>query len=238
MPQTLLRTSQSEATTDSDIVLLDNTQGDVSTLKHGFIPKLINDARKFFNGIGGYAFVKDSDLSLSDIMSNDVSVARHGFIPKLPSDSAKFFNGAGAYVVPPVPTFVSGYTLHVASSLGTPANTYTLYVGVSPIFNMNGAINGCQMVIPKSGIIKAATLAMYCNAPGSAEAITTSLRLNNIANTLIAQIANTANTRYFTNTSMSLAVVAGDTLSFAVQFPTWVTLPSGLQCSGYIYVEQ
>lgn len=36
------------------LALIDDTTNDVLTTRHGFAPKLPNDATKFFNGVGGY----------------------------------------------------------------------------------------------------------------------------------------------------------------------------------------
>lgn len=41
--------------TETQISLADNTTNNSSTAKHGFVPKLPNDATKFYNGVGGFA---------------------------------------------------------------------------------------------------------------------------------------------------------------------------------------
>lgn len=40
---------------ETSLTLSDNTTNNVSTTKHGFIPKLPNDATKFFNGVGAWS---------------------------------------------------------------------------------------------------------------------------------------------------------------------------------------
>lgn len=41
--------------TEAQIILSDVTTDDVSTSKHGFVPKAPNDSTKFLNGVGAYA---------------------------------------------------------------------------------------------------------------------------------------------------------------------------------------
>lgn len=43
------------AVVEADITLADNTTNNVSTSKHGFTPKLPNDATKYLNGVGAYS---------------------------------------------------------------------------------------------------------------------------------------------------------------------------------------
>ena len=73
----------------------DNTDLNVSTLKHGLTPKPPNDATKFLDGVGAYDTVKDSDLSTSDITTNDASTVKHGFLRKLSGDTTKFIRSDG-----------------------------------------------------------------------------------------------------------------------------------------------
>lgn len=105
----------------------DNTDLNVSTSAHGLVPKLPNDATKFFDGSGAYDTVAFSELSgtpadytpsthgtsheasgadeikLDNLGSPEdntdlnVSTSAHGLAPKLPNDATKFFDGSGAY---------------------------------------------------------------------------------------------------------------------------------------------
>lgn len=43
------------AVVEADITLADNTTNDVSTSKHGFVPKAPNDGTKFLDGTGGFS---------------------------------------------------------------------------------------------------------------------------------------------------------------------------------------
>lgn len=83
--------------TDANLVTSDITTNNVSTAKHGFVPKAPNDATQFLDGTGAFDTVKDSDLSTSDITTNNVSITKHGFAPKAPNDATQFLDGTGAY---------------------------------------------------------------------------------------------------------------------------------------------
>ena len=93
---------KSTTITEAKQVLADNTTNDVSSTKHGYVPKSPADATKFLNGAAtpAFALVKDSDLSTSDITTNDVSTSKHGFAPKGDGSTTKFLNANGAYSTP------------------------------------------------------------------------------------------------------------------------------------------
>lgn len=86
--------------TDANLTTTDITTNNVSTTKHGFVPKAPNDATQFLDGTGAFDTVKDTDLSLSDNTTNDVSAARHGFVPKLPNNTTTFLRGDGTFATP------------------------------------------------------------------------------------------------------------------------------------------
>lgn len=86
--------------TDANLTTTDITTNNVSTSKHGFVPKAPNDATQFLDGTGAFDTVKDTDLSLSDNTTNDVSAARHGFVPKLPNNTTTFLRGDGTFATP------------------------------------------------------------------------------------------------------------------------------------------
>jgi hypothetical protein len=94
-----LTTLPALALPESQLTFTDITTGNVTSTKHGFVPKSAADATKFLNGAATPAFaqVKDSDLSTSDITTNDVSTSKHGFAPKAPNDNTRFLDGTGAF---------------------------------------------------------------------------------------------------------------------------------------------
>jgi len=91
---------ESGAVTEVKQTLADNTTWDVSTTRHGYVPKAPGSADKFLDGTGAWTVVNDSDLSLSDVTTNDVSTTRHGFVPKAPGSADKFLDGTGAWSIP------------------------------------------------------------------------------------------------------------------------------------------
>jgi hypothetical protein len=113
--------------TEGSLSLSDLTTFDVSSSRHGFVPKTPNDATKFLDGTGAWDSVKDSDLSLSDIVTNDVSSSRHGFVPKA-TNVYSFLNAYGAWgnqlsslgigVAP-------SYLLHIKGTAQTDLPTYS-----------------------------------------------------------------------------------------------------------------
>jgi hypothetical protein len=86
---------------EADLGLTDLTTANVTSTKHGFVPKSPAAATQFLNGAAtpAWAQVKDSDLSTSDITTNDVTTAKHGFIVKAPNDTAQVFRGDAAWGV-------------------------------------------------------------------------------------------------------------------------------------------
>ncbi len=84
------------------LTFTDVTTNNASISTHGFVPKLPNDARLFYDGAGGYTMPTgmqpvDSNILFSDITTNNVTSTRHGFIPKFPNDPNVYFNGVGGY---------------------------------------------------------------------------------------------------------------------------------------------
>jgi len=136
-------------------------------------------------------------------------------------------NGAGA-----LPSFQAasgglGYTLPVLVNSGTPADASTYYYGLSQrsISNAN------------AGTTKAVML-FFVQTPGSSETSTMYLRLNDTTDTVISStITNDASLASFSNTAMSVAVVAGDFLELKWVTPTWVTNPNSVSMNAIIYIE-
>jgi len=98
---------------DADIAFSDVTTGNVSTTKHGYAPKLPNDASKFFDGTGAYSTpagggtVTHSSGALTSnapVLGNgsgDIKVGTTAqLVPSLPSDASKYLDGTGAWSAP------------------------------------------------------------------------------------------------------------------------------------------
>lgn len=63
------------------------------------------------------------------------------------------------------------------------------------------------------------------------------IRKNNTKDTLIQTVSTSASERIFTNSSLSIAVIAGDYIEIKAVNPTWVTNPLTTIFGGYIYIE-
>jgi hypothetical protein len=151
----------------------------------------------------------------------------------------KFLSQTGAAGVSAAPVWgTTPYALQVcAAEKATVIDTDTMYFGMSP-WQVSTTPDAGRVWIPRSGTITAAYVDCYFNAAvGSNENWSIYLRLNNTTDTLIATVGSTANPRQWSNTGLSIAVSAGDTVSIKVVNPTWGTNPQGLRFSGSILVE-
>jgi len=63
------------------------------------------------------------------------------------------------------------------------------------------------------------------------------IRLNNATDTLIQTLALANSNRVWSNTSLSIAVVAGDYIEIKEVCPTWSTNPATVTRTGIIYIE-
>jgi hypothetical protein len=136
--------------TDANLVTSDITTNNVSTSKHGFVPKAPNDATQFLDGTGAFDTVKDSDLSLSDITTNDVSTTKHGFVPKAPNNTTTFLRGDGTWATP-----ASGGLTEFTEAENTATPNAT--VPVNSLTPVAGTTNADFAIVPKgTGAIIAA----------------------------------------------------------------------------------
>ncbi len=71
--------------TEAKQVLADNTTHDVSTTKHGYVPKAPNDATKFLNGVGAYAVPAGTGSSITEIEAGSIDAAATHVIDNIPS---------------------------------------------------------------------------------------------------------------------------------------------------------
>lgn len=96
-----------------------------------------------------------------------------------------------------------------------------------------------RVYIPKTGTIKAAYIFFaIAGTLGSSEPFTMAIRLNNSTDTTISSaVTATATANAFSNTSMSLAVVAGDYFEIKLTTPTWGTPPTTVRPTVQVYIE-
>ncbi len=94
-----------------------------------------------------------------------------------------------------------------------------------------------KVYIPKTGTIKRAEIYCYSGTAGTNQAWSGYVRLNNATDTLIATLSVATNERVFSNSALSIAVVAGDYIEIKFINPTWATNPLTTIFGGYIYIE-
>lgn len=129
-----------------------------------------------------------------------------------------------------------GYALNVQALTGSPTDAQTVYFGQLPKAPTSTA-NISKIYIRKSGTIKIAQIYAYAGTAGTGEAWSLYIRLNNTTDNLIATVSAATSERIFTNSSLSIAVVAGDYIEIKSVNPTWATNPLTLIYGGYIYIE-
>jgi hypothetical protein len=91
--------------------------------------------------------------------------------------------------------------------------------------------------IRKAGTIKMANIYCYSGTAGTGEAWSLYIRKNNTTDYLIQTLSLATSERIFTNSSLSIAVIAGDYIEIKGIQPTWATNPLTTIYGGYIYIE-
>lgn len=128
-----------------------------------------------------------------------------------------------------------GYTLAVQALTSSPGDGATVYFGQQP--RAPGAVGLSKVYIRKPGTIKMANILAQSGTAGGAENWSLYIRLNNTTDTLIETIGASAAERVFDNSSLNIAVVAGDYFEIKSVQPTWVTNPLTTIYGGYVYIE-
>jgi hypothetical protein len=129
-----------------------------------------------------------------------------------------------------------GYTLSVQALTSSPVDAQTIYFGNLPKAPVTVAATS-KVYIPKAGTIKRAEIYCYSGTAGTNQAWSGYVRLNNATDTLIATLSVATNERVFSNSALSIAVVAGDYIEIKFINPTWATNPLTTIFGGYIYIE-
>lgn len=130
----------------------------------------------------------------------------------------------------------AGYTLSVQALTSSPVDAQTIYFGNLPKAPVTtGGIS--KVYIPRSGVIKRAEIYCYSGTAGTNQAWSGYVRLNNTTDTLIATLSVATSERVFSNSSLNIAVVAGDYFEIKFINPTWATNPLTTIFGGYIYID-
>lgn len=110
-----------------------------------------------------------------------------------------------------------------------PADGATYYFGSTPRNSVNTTAGSTRIYITRTGTIKSCYL-FFNQIAGSSETSTFSIRLNNTTDYVVSSaVTNDATQTIFTNTSLSIAVVAGDYIEGKWgALPSWVTNPTAV----------
>lgn len=133
-------------------------------------------------------------------------------------------------------TGYTGYTINVQALTSSPADGATIYFGLLPKAPVTTA-GQSKVHIRKAGTIKIANIYCFSGTAGSNENWSVSIRINNTTDHLIQTVGASTSERIFTNSSLSIAVVAGDYIEIKCVNPTWATNPLTCIFGGYIYIE-
>lgn len=131
-----------------------------------------------------------------------------------------------------------GYSLQIGIPSINPADSTTYYFGAANAAVGNTTDGAFALTIPKSGTIKAVAIDIYTGGTlGSSETSTWSVRVNTTNTTISSTVTTNATTNRFSNTSMSVAVVAGDILQIVFASPAYATNPTTVRGNITVYIE-
>lgn len=135
-------------------------------------------------------------------------------------------------------TGYQGYSLQCGIPSINPADSTTYYFGAANAAVGNTTDGAFALTIPKSGTIKAVAIDIYTGGTlGSSETSTWSVRVNTTNTTISSTVTTNATTNRFSNTSMSVAVVAGDILQVVFAAPAYATNPTTVRGNITVYIE-
>lgn len=129
-----------------------------------------------------------------------------------------------------------GYSINVQALTSSPADAGTVYFGMLPKAPVSAAATS-KIYIRQAGTITAAEIYCYSGTAGTNEAWSLYIRVNNTTDNLIATLSVNTSERVFTNSSLSIAVNAGDYIEIKSVQPTWATNPLTTIYGGYIRIN-
>lgn len=171
------------------------------------------------------------DTSKPELHGSEHNVAGNDPIADLGAHAARHAAGGADPV-----TSTLGMAINVLALTSSPADNGTVYFGMLPKAPTTTA-NISKVYIRKAGTIKIAEIYCYSGTAGTNEAWSLYVRKNNTTDTLIATVSAATSERIFSNTGLSIAVVAGDYIEIKGVQPTWATNPLTTIYGGYIYIE-
>lgn len=157
--------------------------------------------------------------------------------PDLTADYIATYDTSGTTAKKILLRRAAGYSLQVATYNNTPLDATTYFFGGLFAATMGTTGGPRRVYFPRAGTIKQIYL-VFTSVTGSNETSTVSFRLNDTTDTTIVSTVNLSASPYIaSNTSMSVAVAAGDFGEIKWVTPTWATNPTQVSISGLIWVE-
>ena len=131
-----------------------------------------------------------------------------------------------------------GYSLQIGVTSLNPADSTTYYFGSANSAVANTTDGAFALTIPQTGTIKTVVIDIYNGGTlGSSETSTWSVRVNTTNTTISSSVTTNATVNRFSNTSMSVAVVAGDILQIVFAAPAYATNPTTVRGNIAVYIE-
>jgi hypothetical protein len=130
------------------------------------------------------------------------------------------------------------YVINGFMNAVNPADATTYYIGAA-VAAPGTAPGLVDFTFPLAGTVVAAYVSFRNGTGGTTETSTISFRLNNATDTVIsAAVQNDLSLEVFSNTGLSIAVVAGDKAALKWETPTWVTNPIDVRTSFVIVIKR
>lgn len=130
-------------------------------------------------------------------------------------------------------TSYAGYSINVQALTSSPVDATTIYFGVLPKAPTTTS-NISKIYIRTAGTITAAEIYSYSGTAGTNENWSLYIRVNGTTDNLIQTVGVATSERVFTNSSLAIAVSAGDYVEIKSVNPTWATNPLTTIFGGYI----
>jgi hypothetical protein len=131
---------------------------------------------------------------------------------------------------------IGEFVINVQALTSSPVDSQTVYFGMLPKAPTTTA-NTSKIYIRKTCTLKGAEIYCYSGTAGSNESWSLYVRKNNTTDTLIATLGVSASERVFSNTALSISLVAGDYIEIKGVQPLWATNPLTTIYGGYLYFE-
>lgn len=154
-----------------------------------------------------------------------------GLAPASGGGTSNFLRADGSWA----PT---AYALSLfAANIAAPIDATNYYWGGNPAAAPFSTPSSARFVVPRAGTIKGAAILGRSGTAGTGESWSMELFKNGVSAGVIATLASTSVDRVWSNSGLAVAVAVGDLLEIRSNAVTWVTNPTNIQFSGFLYIE-